>query len=392
MRHIIIVGFILFLFQINMNGQTSLDSALVSIENNNPTLAARRQYWEAKKLEFQTGIGLSNPKMEFQYLFGSPAEAGDQIEFLAVQAFDFPSVYKQRRELAKVQAGQSVYNIAIDRQHILLDAKLTGIELVYRKKLQAFTTARQQALQKLVADFQKKLDEGNGNILDLNKAKLQLLQVTQLLRTVEAEAVELSSHLVQLNGGIAVEVDTAYPDLTDVLLVEQIIAEDELIDPFRQVLIQEQRIAERELALAKTWKLPKFEAGYRHQGILGQRFNGIHAGITLPLWEQKNRVAQRESEIVYKGLELRDHINTYAFTRKKQFELQASYKTLLDEYNSSFSSISSIRLLDKALALGEITIIDYFLETSFYYNAMTQFLETEKKYHEALAKLYAYKL
>jgi hypothetical protein len=56
------------------------------------------------------------------------------------------------------------------------------------------------------------------------------------------------------------------------------------------------------------------------------------------------------------------------------------------------SSISNKALLDKALRLGEITVIEYFLETSFYQNAVLHFLKTEHEYHGAVAEMMKYKL
>jgi hypothetical protein len=35
-------------------------------------------------------------------------------------------------------------------------------------------------LEELRSDFQTKLDRGDGNILDVNKVRLQLLEITQL--------------------------------------------------------------------------------------------------------------------------------------------------------------------------------------------------------------------
>jgi hypothetical protein len=56
------------------------------------------------------------------------------------------------------------------------------------------------------------------------------------------------------------------------------------------------------------------------------------------------------------------------------------------------SSISNKALLEKALRLGEITVIEYFLETSFYQNAVLHFLKTEHEYHGAVAEMMKYKL
>ncbi|MBK8195244.1 MAG: hypothetical protein IPK76_19265 [Lewinellaceae bacterium] len=121
-------------------------------------------------------------------MFGSPAAAGDQTDIFVVQPFDFPTTYKKRRDLAAAQGAVSISEIAGRRQEVLLEAKLVCLEMVYRNKLKAQFDRRKLDLEKLRGDFQTKLDKGDGNILDVNKTRLQLLEISQL----QAEnAVEL---------------------------------------------------------------------------------------------------------------------------------------------------------------------------------------------------------
>jgi outer membrane protein, heavy metal efflux system len=387
------IGLVVMSITASMKSQSIIDSVLYTVERNNKTIIASRQYWEANKLGYLTGLSLPNPTIEYEYLFGSPAGAGDQTDILAVQSFDFPSVYKRRRELANIQGSKSALALAVDRQAVLLDAKITCIELVYRNKLEDHLTARIKSLEKLVQDFQTKLERGDGNILDVNKAKLQLLQIRQLFAREQAEKVRLNTHLIELNGGEKIVfTDTVYPPIPSIPEFEVFENEYEQNDPARILLEHDKRISESQLDLSKTWRLPKFEAGYRYQGILGQRFSGIHAGITLPLWEQKNRFEHQQADVLYRYLVLQEHLNEHYHELQELYDLTVSYDSLILQYNESFSAISNITLLDKALALGEITIIEYFLESSFYINATLQYLETEKEYHVTVAKMFKYLL
>lgn len=364
-----------------------------SVEKNNKTLSAGRQFWEAKKLEYKTGLTLPNPTIQGQYLFGSPAAAGDQTDFFAVQPFDFPTTYKKRRQLAEVQGAVSTSAIAGQRLDLLLEAKLVCFETVYRNKLAAHHDRRKLELEKLRGDFQTKLNRGDGNILDVNKTRLQLLEINQLQQENAVEIQKLQTHLTELNGGEAIIFqDTIYPPLPEIQAFEIVEKEYEAADPMRQSLEQEKRIAEKQLELAKSWRLPKFEAGYHYQGILGQRFNGIHAGVTLPIWEQKYRTQQQQAQVAFSEMNLQSHLNEHFFEIKELFERQAALRKSLDEYRSAISSVSNTALLDKALRLGEITVIEYFLETSFYQNAMLHFLKTEREYQVAVAELMRYRL
>lgn len=390
---ILFINLLALAIVVNANAQSTLETVLASVEKNNRSLAADRQFWEAKKLEYKTGLTLPNPTVQGQYLFGSPATAGDQTDFFAVQPFDFPTTYKKRRELAAAQGAVSTSEIAARRQEVLQEAKLLCLETVYRNKLAAQYEQRRAGLEKLRSDFQTKLDRGDGNILDVNKVRLQLLEITQLQAENAVELQKLQTQLTGLNGGEAlVFTDTVYPPLPENVAFEQLEREIEATDPLRQSLEQEKRIAEKQSELAKTWRLPKFEAGYHYQGILGQRFNGVHAGVTLPLWEQKHRVEAQQAQVLFADLQLQRHLNGRFFEIKEVFERQAVLRKSLDEYRTAIASVSNTALLDKALRLGEITTIEYFLEMSFYQNALLHFLKTEHDYHAAMAGLLRYRL
>lgn len=384
---------ILLAIVVNANAQSTVETVLSSVEKNNKSLAADRQFWEVKKLEFKIGLTLPNPTVQYEFMFGSPTGAGNQQDFIAVQPFDFPTTYKKRRDLAAAQGAVSTPQIAARRQKVLLEAKFVCLEMVYRNKLKFQYDRRKLELEKLRDDFQTKLDRGDGNILDVNKTRLQLLEISQLQVENAVEMQKLKTHLVGLNGGEAVVfTDTIYPPLPEIQSFEILEKQYEAADPLRQTLEQEKHIAEKQLELAKAWRLPKFEAGYHYQGILGQRFNGIHAGVTLPIWEQKYRTKSQQSQVLFADLQLQSHLNEHFFEIKALYERQAALRKSLDEYSSAISSVSNAALLDKALRLGEITSIEYFLEMSFYQNATLHFLKTERDYQVAVAELLQYKL
>ncbi|MBK7341985.1 MAG: TolC family protein [Saprospiraceae bacterium] len=245
-----IIVFALFMMA-NTQAQSSLESVLRSVEQQNKSLIATQQFWESRKLEYTTGLTLPNPTIQGQYLFGSPAIAGDQTDLFVVQSFDFPTVYKQRRDLAKAQGSVSSAHIAGLRQEILLETKLVCIDLVYRLKLDSHYHRRFMELQDLLKDFQQKLDEGDATILDLNKAKLQVIERRQLQTENQIDLEKLRTQLVELNGGKAILfADTLYPEIPVIPPFDQLEKEVEAADPLRMVLEQERYISEKQLNLA----------------------------------------------------------------------------------------------------------------------------------------------
>ena len=114
--------------------------------------------------------------------------------------------------------------------------------------------------------------------------------------------------------------------------------------------------------------------------------------MTLPIWEQKYRAEAQRAQLLFADLQLQSHQNEHYFEVKELYERQAALKKSLDEYRSAIASVSNVALLNNALRLGEITAMEYFLETSFYQNALLHFLKTEHEYHVALAELMKYRL
>lgn len=389
----IILFFLVTALCINAKAQSNIEYVLAEINKNNKTIQASAQFYDAQNLQYKTGNTPANPMVEYDFLSGSPASAGNQHDVTVVQQFDFPTSYIKKTQLAKTQTALSEFEIKANRQNILLEAKQHCIALVYHNKLQVQLTQQKQNTEKLLADFQTKLTKGDGNILDVNKAKLQLIQIKKQLQQNISDIVQLNTQLTSLNGGNAILfTDTAYQTAQTIPPFEQLETEYESADPLKQILEQEKRITQKQLELSKTMRLPKMELGYHYQGILGQTYNGIHTGISIPLWENKNTVKLQKSKLLFAELNMQDHRTEHYHEIKSLYEKYTNLKITLQEYLNSFASLNNTTLLNKALAFGEITTIQYFMEINYYTEAFNNFLETEKEYHETIARLFKYQL
>ena len=394
MRHqIIIIKFLSIVLCTSVNAQSTIENVLVEISKNNKSIQATVQYYQAQNLEFKTGINPSNPTAEYDFLKGSPSNAGNQHDFAITQQFDFPSAYFKRSQLAKTQIAKSEFEIIANRQDILLEAKKVCIALVFHNKLLMQLTQQKQNFEKLLANVQTKLDTGDGNILDVNKAKLQLIQIKKKFQENVSAINELNIKLSELNGGIEILfADTVYfspPSIPDFAQLEK---DYEKEDPLLKILQQQKLITKKQLELRKSLWLPKMELGYHYQGILGQTYSGFHTGISVPLWENKNTVKQKKSQLLYSESQLIAHTNEHYYHIKHIYERYTNLKITLLEYQTIFSTLNNTTLLNKALALGEITTMQYLVEMNFYTEAQTDFIQTEKEYHDTIAELYKYLL
>jgi outer membrane protein TolC len=248
----------------------------------------------------------------------------------------------------------------------LLNAKLEALELIYLNKQGVELKRRLARTQQLVSDYQKKLDHGDAIILDVNKSKLQLLNIQQDVTLNDNKIRQSLTRLKEFNGGMDVRLtDTIYPLVAQVPDFRTLDSLIERSDPILKVYEHEQIIRQLQITVQKRLNLPKIEAGYHYQGILGQTYSGVHGGISIPLWENKNRIEAAEANLSYANFSTINHKLEHQLENKQYFDQLEVRKNAMAEYRSLLSSLNNTALLNKALQYGEITIIQYTQDERF---------------------------
>jgi outer membrane protein, heavy metal efflux system len=374
-------------------GQTSIDQLLKEIERNNKSIIAEKQYWEAQKLSYKTGLTPDNPKAEFDYMVGRPEGAGNQRDIVVIQGFDFPTSYGKRKSLSNEQIGNVDNQMNAFRQQILLNAKLLCIELVYRSKSQDQLKQRLYNADKLLAATNRQLDRGETNILNVNKVRLLQLEIKNE-SDLNASAIKTIQHkLDELNGGMPL--NTSGIGLSSEIALQPFEEIDSLIeanDPVVKSIKQEKEIAARQLSLARSLALPKLEGGYHQQAILGQKYEGFHFGMTIPLWENKNRVKTQQAKLVFSELAIQEHRTQHYFENKQLYEQYSHWRNTFTEYQAILGSANNEELLGKALEHGEINLIEYLMETRYFYDAIDKSMTAERELHSSVARLLKFQL
>lgn len=389
----IILLTIIFGLNRKVEAQNTVEEVLRAVEQNNPTLQARRQYVEAQALSFKTDIYLPNPMVAFEYLPGTPAEAGTQKDLTISQAFDFPSVYFRKKDLAEAQINQLSFVLDSLRQQVLLEAKQLCLDLIYARKQQAIFNQRLSNTEQLVQDYERRLAEGNANILEVNKAKLLKLNLNNELTLLESQITQLSEQLTALNGGEEVLFTvTSYPEMDDIPEFEVLEPLTEANDPTLNYYEQQQEVSQEQLSVNRALVLPSFQAGYRYQAILGQQYNGFMAGISIPLWEDKNKVKLAQAQINWSNQAVERERIEHLYIIRRLYVKQQTLQNTLQEYEGLLSGLNNTALLEKALRLGEISSIEFFMEIMYFYEAEDKYLSLENEYQQAVAELLKYQL
>ena len=199
------------------------------------------------------------------------------------------------------------------------------------------------------------------------------------------------SELSLLNGGQFIE-------FTDTIYKILIIPEDfeqwyTVAENNNQTLIwlkKEIEISQKKIELNRAMSLPKFQAGYMSERIVGQLFQGVSVGVSIPLWENKNKVKYANANaLAYESIMIdkkSQYYNSLKALHTKAIDLQNN----VNDYRSSLLSLSNSELLKKALDKGGISLINYILELSFYYESANKLLELERDLNKSVAELNQY--
>jgi len=393
MKYRILTALLLAILATPVLGQPSIDRILVEIERNNKTILAAKAYMEAKKLEYQMGLTPADPTIVYDVLYGSPADLGNQREFSISQSFNFPTVYITKIRRSKAYLTLSDYEQGVLRQSVLLEAKKTLIEWIYRTKLDSLLNDRTSDRKALVTFLQKSIDGGEGSRLALNKTRLMLLDDEAAYHENASLLRQLELKMKQLNGGLPVSLSGVWyepraplPELDTVLEVYR------SSDITMHYLKKEREISDLEVNLAKSLALPNIEVGYLDHSALDQRFKGLHFGVSIPVWENKNAIKTKKAERIYRDLALQTYEMEQQTELRQQFDQLVLLRNTLEDYYQVFVTTNHRELLKKSLDFGNTSVIEYLSELDVYYESMIRYLEVEKNYQEALAEWSKYKL
>ena len=389
----ILISIIVFFASISLYAQNSVATVLKAVEDNNTTLKALKETANAQKLENKTGIYLSNPEVEFNYLWGNPSAIGNRTDFNISQTFDIPTITGMKRKMADERNGLVEWQYKAERMNILLETKQYCLELIYLNALKKELEIRLQHAQTIAFGYQNRLNSGDANKLEFNKAQLSLSTITGEMARIDVERNTLLSQLKRLNGGLDISMDDYRFDQEQLPLnFDDWYQQAEQKNPILAYVKQEVLVSQKQVSLTKAKGLPTFSAGYMSENVVGQRFQGLALGVSVPLWENKNRVKQAKTAVVAAQARETDSKQQFYNQLQIQYNRALGLKNTAEAYRKSITMTNSTELLKKALDAGEISLLNYMVELGFYYNMVNQTLEAERDYQKALAELSAVEL
>ena len=384
-----------FVFLMALSGSTwaqSYNQVMQMIQKNNLSIAATQKYLEAEKYNYKTGLAPDDPTIEYGHFPGNKSSIGIKRTLDVTMEFEFPTTYFNKQKISKTQAENMSYLTQNQIQNILLKARDYYFELVYLNKYYLVLTKRNDQANTLMKAYQQKFDKGDANILDLNKAKMQLAEAESQLRLNVSMIAIYTEKLSMLNYNNKVVVfDTLYPVIplkSFDSLYNELVAKHPLLKSYSK----ETELANQQISLNRSEWWPDLEVGYSGEDILGDIFQGIKVGISIPLWHDLNKV--RYSKVFAEFAKLNEqsmYNQTESWLQQKYMEVLA-LKQNYEEYEQVLASSNNLAMLERSLKLGQISLIEYLFEMTYYYRMYDQYLIYEKSYYLALSEMYRFSL
>lgn len=364
-----------------------INAVLKSIEQNNVELKALQKGNEAAGIEIKSQNTLEDLSIEYSPFFQSKVSGIASSELVITQGFDFPTLYGARKKAGKLQRNVLDMQYQTARRDILLNAKKLCLDIINYNKQKQLLQERRKNADELLAMFKVKFDNGEATSLELNKIKLDRMNLETELVQADTKHANALQQLQALNGGLPIEVNMneypAVPADNDQTMYEKAVATDWNVRTAQASILA----AEQEVKVNKQSWIPKLEIGYRRNTDGDMASNGFLVGGSIPLFSSKNKVKiakVRQSEAVMQHANARINAENSARALVNQMK---QLKASVDAYDVPLMR-QTLKLLRTAVENGEISVTDYYVETENIYKNMTTYMDIERQYQDVVTEIY----
>ena len=124
----------------------------------------------------------------------------------------------------------------------------------------------------------------------------------------------------------------------------------------------------------------------------GERYDGVLVGISIPIFANRNKVKQAKAEHFYAETRLDSQSDAEKAQLRQLWMKAGELRKSIQEYSSVLKQQDNMALLNKAIQAGQISMIEYFVNVSTFYQSMQNYLQLQNEYQKVMAELYRFLL
>ena len=366
----------------------TVSDVLKQVAANNLTLQALVHDNQADVLDIKASNSIGGPSVEYSPFFTKGYSGVAESELVVSQEIDFPTKYAARNKQAQMQQTVGDKLLAKQRRDILLQAQLLCIDLIRLNQTLSMLRERLANSETLLQMYQKRMEAGDANALELNKVKLDCMEVRTLVNEAQGERTSLLQQLRQLNGGKPIDVtDTVLPDYPQITNFESYRALALASDADVAVAQTSLRAADMNLKLQKNEWLPNISFGYRRNTEHGEGINGFLVGVSFPLYSNSSNVKAARQRRESAELQVVQAQNEAEASLRTNYEQLQGLQQVIDHSDVKLLQ-ESLTLFAKALQQGEITALVYYVEINSIYEKLQRHINLHCQSVKLLAELH----
>ncbi|MBQ5573976.1 MAG: TolC family protein [Bacteroidaceae bacterium] len=370
----------------------SIDEILEKIAHNNLELQMQQNIVEAQQIENKAENVLGDLSVTYSSFYEQGEGSDHGSEFVATQAVDFPTQYLSRHKQAELENASFSMQYLTAKRDILLKAQLLCLDIIYLNQEKELLDIRLDNANRLEELYKVRFDAGDANALDVNRVKMERMNVQTLVAVNNAAHRTAMQSLLTMNGNKPLEFNAKeYPQIAEIRDFN--VLKDEVMDsdPDLMSLSYATQAADEQVSISQQEWLPKLELGFRRNTDNNKAMNGFVVGGSIPLFSNRHQVKISKVEAINAQLVKKDAELHIENSLMSLYNEMLQLKETMQSYDTELM-YSSLELLQKALDEGEISIIEYFIEAESIYNKLLTRMEIENQYRKALANIYKNRL
>lgn len=374
----------------NSNVNASVNDILLSISKNNPDIKAAISQASSDSIDLATTNYIEDPSIDFEYLFGAKS-VGDKWGIGVSQAFEWPGVYIKRKQANKSKASAITYSKVMKQLEVIYGAKLLCLNLIKTNRQIAIQQEIYNHYEALYNNYSTAYEKREITILDINKLHIEVINSKQVLDELKIARGKIVEDLTALNNNTPIEKElleniTEYP-CEDFLPIETYIMQYRELDPENNYYKKMHEAYKIENSVSKMGWIPKFAIGYKYSNEIGDGFNGITIGASIPLFSNRKKTKAAKAQEIASAYTSQSIENTSVTNIKTKFAKAVSLKEQIETYRTAFNFADNQDLLTKALESRQISLLDYIQELVYFLNMENKILDIEHEYYTTMADL-----
>lgn len=375
--------------------QNAIDKILMSVSENNLELKSSEADIQGQTYSLKATNNLNDPNVDLDYTFGGKG-IGNKWDITVTQAFDWPGLYSSRSKGNKARISALSYLHMMKRMEILLQAKQICIDIININKQIEMQQKVYDNIDNLYQLYQKGFEHGEINILDINKLKIERVNTNQVLTELFMQRKVVTESLKALNGNVPLNenVLSALKDYPSAEIKSLSYYSDPVSNEDPEINYGSKSVEADKIDIknSKLGWFPSFSVGYKHSNETGISFDGFVVGVSIPLFSNRNKVKAAEAAYLSKSL-MQQNLQV-----SKSTKINAQYSALLilnkqiNDYEGALNDTHNFDLLYKALKGGQISLLEYLVESKYFLDAQKNLLSIEYSFNQQLAELEKYSL